>query len=359
MSEVPKQTTRMPANEPSHSPRRPSHAEEDGVRAGRGWTVGRVAGAVGLFGLAASIWIHVVAAVAGVVFGTWLGGSGVASGLGRGEREIALGPRTSLAELASGEAAAPASLLDQALDAAAQATSLSSVMTEIPDPTALGGEAGVPGGGAGDPAGFMTGGDGLGGGSGVGGGGSGDGGARFFGIEARGKRFAYLCDVSGSMDEERLGALKRELQESIDELSPGSSFAVILFSSESRILTGDGWLEANPTNKAKTKNLLRAVQSYGGTMPLPGFALLFSSLRPRPDAVYFMTDGQILERAQDEDKMVAQITALSRSGPRPVPVHCVTLIETSSRQVMEKIARATGGKYRHVSGAGRTGGGGP
>lgn len=317
----------------------------------RGWTLGRVAGAVGLFGLAASIWIHVVAAIAGVLFGTWLGGSGVAAGFGKGEREIALGPRTSLAELAGGDAGAAPSLLDKPLDAAAQDASLASVMGDIPDPTALGSDSGTLGGGAGDPAGFITGGDGGGeGGSGVGGGGSG--GAKFFGIEARGKRFAYLCDVSGSMDDERLGALKRELQNSIDELSPGSSFSVILFNSETRIITGDGWLEATPANKAKTRTLLRAVSSYGGTMPLPGFALLFSTLRPRPDAVYFMTDGQILERPQDEDKMVAQITALSRSGPKAVPVHCVTLVETSSRQVMEKIARSTGGKYRHVPGSG-------
>ncbi|MFM9956557.1 MAG: VWA domain-containing protein [Phycisphaerales bacterium] len=327
------------------------------ARPARVWTLGRVAGAVGLFGLAASIWIHVVVAIAGVLFGTLLGGSGIASGLGSGEREIALGPQTSLAELAAGTDGEAPSLLDKPLDAAAQDASLASVMADIPDPTALGSDSGSVGGGAGDPAGFMTGGDGGDGGSGVGGGG-GDGGAKFFGIEARGKRFAYLCDVSGSMDEERLSALKRELENSIAELSPSSSFSVILFSSDARILTGDGWLEANPTNKAKTKTLLRAVQSYGGTMPLPGFALLFSSLRPRPDAVYFMTDGQILERPQDEDKMVAQITALSRSGPKAVPVHCVTMIETSSRQVMEKIARTTGGKYRHVSGAQPIPGGG-
>lgn len=315
-------------------------------------------GAVGLFGVAASVWIHVVAAIAGVLFGTWLGGSGLARGAGKGEREIALGPRTSLTELAAGDTGAAPSLLERPLDSAAEDASLASVMGEVPDPTALGSDSGTLGGGAGDPTGFSSGGDGSeGGGSGVGGGSGG--GAKFFGIEARGKRFAYLCDVSGSMDEERLGALKRELENSINELSPGSSFSVILFSSEARVLTGDGWLEATPGNKSKTRTLLRAVQSYGGTLPLPGFALLFSTLRPRPDAVYFMTDGQILQTPQEEDRVVAQITALSRSGPKAVPVHCVTLVETSSRQVMEKIARSTGGKYRHVAGgAGGPGGAG-
>lgn len=320
----------------------------DGVVVARKWTLGRIAGALGVFGLAASIWIHAIAAVAGVLFGTWFAGDGVAAGMGKGEKEIALGPITSLSELAAGDAGAAPSLIDKQLDTAAEA-SLANVVGDVPDPTATSASDSALGGGAGDPAGFMTGGDGSGdgGGSGLGGGGAG-GSAKFFGIEARGKRFAYLCDVSGSMDEERISALKRELQDSINELSPGSSFSIVLFSSEARLLTGDGWLDANPTNRAKVKTLLRAVQSNGGTEPLPGFSLLFSTLRPRPDAVYFMTDGEF--GGGMEDKVAAQVTQLSRSGPRPVPVHCITFIEKNGEKIMQLIARSTGGKYRHVAG---------
>lgn len=319
-------------------------------KAARAWTLGRIAGALGLFGVAASIWIHALAAVAGVLFGTWFAGDGVAAGMGQGEKEIALGPVTSLSELAALDASGAPSLLDKQLDTAAVNASLASVMGDVPDPTASTADAASLGGGAGDPAGLMAGNDGTGdGGSGLGGGGSG-GSAKFFGIEARGKRFAYLCDVSGSMVDERIDALKRELQDSINELSPGSSFSIILFSTEARLLTGDGWLDANPTNRAKVKTLLRAVNANGGTEPLPGFSLLFSQLRPRPDAVYFMTDGAFAPGI--EDKVAAQITQLSRSGPRPVPVHCITFIEKSGEKIMQLIARSTGGKYRHVPGAG-------
>jgi hypothetical protein len=343
---------------PTAPPQSPESVPNAGQAPAKRWTIGRIAGALGLFGLAASIWIHAIAAVAGVLFGTWFAGDGVAAGLGRGERDIALGPITSLSELAAGDAGAAPSLLDKPLDTSAAEASLAAVIGDVPDPTATTSSDSALGGGAGDPAGFMTGGDGAGdgGGSGLGGGGAG-GSAKFFGIEARGKRFAYLCDVSGSMDEERISALKRELQDSINELSPGSSFSIILFSSDARLLTGDGWLDANPTNRAKVKTLLRAVQSNGGTEPLPGFSLLFSSLRPRPDAVYFMTDGEFARG--NEDKVAAQITQLSRSGPRPVPVHCITFIEKSGEKIMQLIARSTGGKYRHVAGVPAVPGGVP
>lgn len=342
---------------PDPAPPPAARTPSGGDAPARKWTLGRIAGALGLFGLAASIWIHAIAAVAGVLFGTWFAGDGVAAGMGKGEKEIALGPITSLSELAAGDAGAAPSLIDKQLDTAAAEASLASVMGDVPDPTATSSSDATLGGGAGDPAGFMTGGDGAGdgGGSGLGGGGAG-GSAKFFGIEARGKRFAYLCDVSGSMDEERIAALKRELMDSVNELSPGSSFSIILFSSEARLLTGDGWLDANPTNRAKVKTLLRAVQSNGGTEPLPGFSLLFSSLRPRPDAVYFMTDGEF--GGGMEEKVAAQITQLSRSGPRPVPVHCITFIEKNGEKIMQLIARSTGGKYRHVPGVPNVPGGG-
>lgn len=312
------------------------------------WSLRRVAGALGLFGFAASLWIHALAAVVGVLFGTWMLGSGFSSGVGHADRAIDLGTPTNLSELGAADpGGGAATLLDKPLDAAALTPTLSGLAAELPDPTATPTGAATLGGGAGDSTGFGTdsGAGGL-GGSGLEG--AGGGGAKFFGIEARGKRFAYLCDVSGSMEEERLAALKRELQTSIDELSSGSSCSIILFSSEARMLTGDGWVDAGPKGREQVRTLLRGVTSMGGTEPLPGFAMLFA-LRPRPDAVYFMTDGEF-GRGQ-EDEIATKVAQLSRSGPRPVPVHCITLVQTEGAKIMQLIAKVTGGKYRHVPGA--------
>lgn len=312
------------------------------------WSLRRIAGALGLFGVAASLWIHALAAVVGVLFGTWMLGSGFSSGVGTADRAIDLGTPTNLSELGAADPGGGAStLLDKPLDAAALTPTLSGLAAELPDPTATSTGAAALGGGAGDALGFGS--DSAAGGAGGSGlEGAGGGGAKFFGIEARGRRFAYLCDVSGSMDDERLAALKRELQSSIDELSSGSSFSIILFSSESRMLTGDGWVDSGPKAREQVRTLLRGVTAMGGTEPLPGFALLFA-LRPRPDAVYFMTDGEF-GRGQEDD-IATKVAQLSRSGPRPVPVHCITLVQTEGAKIMQLLAKVTGGKYRHVPGA--------
>ena len=321
-----------------------------GPAASRRWTPARVAGALGLFGFAASLWIHAVAAMLGVLF-AWFspGGGGVSTGIGTGERGIALGPASSLSELAGGEDSGPASLLDKPLDTAGADASLADVMGQIADPTEAseGGSTGISGG-AGDPSLFTGTGGGGGGAGGSGLEGSGGGGsAKFFGVEARGKRFAYICDVSGSMVDERLTALKRELQASVNELSPGSQFAIILFSTDARTLTGEGWMEAGPAAREQIKKLLRGVEAFGGTEPLPAFGAAFS-MRPRPDAIYFMTDGEFAQG--QEPAAVARIQQLNASGNRPSPIHCITFMERGGEKIMRMIAKGSGGVYRHIGG---------
>ncbi len=312
------------------------------------WTPTRVAGALGLFAFAASLWIHAVTALLAVLL-SWFGsGSGVATGLGQGERGISLGPATSLSELAAGDpSTAPGSLLDRPLETAGAESSLTDVMGAIPDPTAASGGDPALAGGAGDSTVFSSAGAGGGaGGSGLEGGGGG-GTAKFFGIEARGKRFVYICDHSGSMESDRLEALKRELTESINSLTSGSQFSIVFFSSDAQSITGASWMDAGPKGRDQVKKLLRGVVAMGGTEPLPGFRLAFE-MRPRPDAIYFMTDGQFGEGR--EEQVVGAIRAMNNSGTRPCPIHCIAFIEQSGEKILKMIARSSGGVYRYVPG---------
>src|SRR5207248_843954 len=80
---------------------------------------------------------------------------------------------------------------------------------------------------------------------GAGGGGGGGGAASFFGVEARGTRFAYIIDISGSMDLgvgtadiKRIDILKAELSKSVDALLENAFFFVALFSSDAKPLGG-------------------------------------------------------------------------------------------------------------------------
>lgn len=322
----------------------------------RRWTVRRIVGALGLFALAASLWIHAVSALLAVLFAWYSPGTGVATGIGQGERGIELGPATSLKELAGGELSAPSGVLEKPVQPAGAESIAPDVLGDLPDPTAgVTGDSGVAGG-AGDSSLFSPGAGGGSGGSGFEGGGGG-GSARFFGVEARGKRFLYLCDRSGSMQDERLEALKTELMESVNALSPGSQFAVVFFSTDAENITGNTWIEAGPKAREQLRRLLRGVTAYGGTEPLPGFTLAFS-MRPRPDAVYFMTDGQFGEG--QEEQVVARISSMNNSATRPCPIHCISFIETAGEKIMKMIARSSGGVYRHVPGlSSRTPGGAP
>lgn len=177
---------------------------------------------------------------------------------------------------------------------------------------------------------------------------SGSGGAAsFFGVEAGGNRFAYIVDVSGSMQGQRIEALKRELTRSIVGLQSQSEFAIVLYSSSAYQVGTGGWRDATDQSKRNARSEIANIRAGGTTIPLPAFELLFE-LRPRPDAIYFMTDGAFV----NPEAIAAEIARLNRSTGRVVPIHCITFIEREAEETMKEIARQSGGSYTHVTGAG-------
>jgi hypothetical protein len=186
-------------------------------------------------------------------------------------------------------------------------------------------------------------GDGLDDGSGLGAGGTGGGAASFFGVEAKGSRFAYIVDVSGSMRGEPLGALKVELNESIQSLLEHMTFFVSFFASDAFGIGGRSkWIEASDSGKQFALDEIRKIDAQGGTNPLPGFEMVFR-MSPRPDAIYFMTDGLF------DESVVNDIARLNRSGKRVV-IHCITFLDNSSEKMMREIAEQSGGSYNHIMG---------
>jgi hypothetical protein len=198
----------------------------------------------------------------------------------------------------------------------------------------IGGNMGTGLGGAGTGTGI---------GVGTGSGGAGAGGTGFFGVEARGQRFAYVVDISGSMDGEKLDMLKRELIKSIDRLAETSSFVVLCFSSDVAPLGNISKLiPATSKNKKIAIEAITALRSSGGTEPMPALSAALRS-RPRPDAIYFMTDGLF------DAGVVDNLRVELRAG-RNVPMHCITLIDRSSEGLMRKIAQMSDGSYTHIDG---------
>jgi hypothetical protein len=182
---------------------------------------------------------------------------------------------------------------------------------------------------------------------GAGGGTTGSAGASFFGIEARGNRFAYVVDVSGSMSaEDRMPTMIDELSSSITQLLDHVSFYVVFFSDDAApIGNRREWTDANGVGKRWARQYITRQQPLGSTNPLPAFRLI-SQIRPRPDAIYFMTDGQFNDPAT-----AGQIIALNRESPSPI--HCITFVTRDGEADMKRIAEATGGTYTHIPGKGR------
>lgn len=183
----------------------------------------------------------------------------------------------------------------------------------------------------------------IGDGMGIGAGGGGGGAASFFGVEARGSRFAYVIDVSGSMRGEKMAALKTELNESIKAMLEHMSFVVVCFQSDAVPLGNrTRWMDATEAGKRWAFEKIAVLEAQGGTEPWPALEIVLGT-KPPPDAIYFMTDGVF-------DPVVADQLAIRNNGSRKVPIHCITFVDKSAEELMRRIAAESGGTYAHVAG---------
>ena len=175
----------------------------------------------------------------------------------------------------------------------------------------------------------------------------GAGGTSFFGVEAVGSRFAYIIDVSGSMSGEPLESLKKQLLGSINGLLDHASYCVVLYSSDARPLGGEArWTAATAENKRDDALEIRGIDASGATNPLPAFEMVFD-LDPRPDAIYFMTDGEFPE----ENAVIGRVSIMNGTGRRKAPIHCIAFMSNISEDVLQRIARLSGGSYTFVQSA--------
>ncbi len=178
--------------------------------------------------------------------------------------------------------------------------------------------------------------------------GGGGGGTTFFGVSSQGSRFAYIVDVSGSMDqtqstgqERKIDVAKRELARSIEMLPDYTHFYVLFFSSQVFAPPGQrGWTRARPRTVSRMIRSLDEIGAGGGTQPGPAFAEAFR-ITPRPEVFFFLTDGQIPSETVDA------VAGLNNRGRRVV-VNTIAFGDPASQELLREIARSSGGVYRFV-----------
>jgi hypothetical protein len=168
--------------------------------------------------------------------------------------------------------------------------------------------------------------------------------AEFFGIGGYGQSFVYVVDCSGSMSEGRkFERAIYELLQSIEQLNSDQRYFVIFYNHAAYPMDADAPVPAKEDQFARTRDWISYVHPDGGTHPLP--ALLFA-LSLRPDAIYFLSDGQFDPHAIHE--LRHRNRPNKRLATRQIPIHTIAFVDRSTEGLMRMIARNSGGKFRFV-----------
>lgn len=187
------------------------------------------------------------------------------------------------------------------------------------------------------------------GGKGLGGGGGKDGvstraSTDFFGIGGYGKSFVYVVDASDSMnDRGKFERARYELLKSIEQLGSEQKYYVIFYNERAYPMDADAPIKGSQENVTKTTGWVNQVQPTGGTNPLPALLLALSL---KPDAIYFLSDGQF-------DPGTIQVLRTEnrqnfRKDIRMIPIHTIAFYDRIAEGMMKMIARNSGGEYRYV-----------
>ncbi|MBA4019470.1 MAG: hypothetical protein C0483_20080 [Pirellula sp.] len=163
-------------------------------------------------------------------------------------------------------------------------------------------------------------------------------GAQFFGVPARGRKFIFVVDTSGSMfGNGRYLRCRMELIESLRSLQRDQRFFIIYFNNKTHAMPGKQLVEAKPDAINRLIPWIEGVQPVGTTEPWPALSL---ALRMNPDAVYFLTDGAF------DDDVINKVRTYSRS--KKIPIHTIAIEGDEGEKQLEALARMTGGTYRFI-----------
>jgi hypothetical protein len=181
----------------------------------------------------------------------------------------------------------------------------------------------------------------------VGVGGSGGGGASFFGIASTGNRFCYIVDISGSMRSgNRIGSALQELSKSIKALPDFAKFYILFY--HSAVIeppSQRGWNRARRSVVRRMVTEFQTINPLGGTNPILAFEQAMK-LKPLPEVIYFLTDGDSLGFQLDD--LVSMMP-----NKKTIVINTIAFGNNSTQQLLRDIANATGGKYNFISSGGK------
>jgi len=170
---------------------------------------------------------------------------------------------------------------------------------------------------------------------------SADRGPVFFGLggsEREARHIVYVVDRSGSMLD-TFTYVCQELKRSVSGLKRSQKFHVIFFNSGAPLENPPGRLvSAIRAQKEELFDFLDQVFPEGATNPEPAMR---RALALEPDLIYFLTDGEF---------DAGLVDALDRlNHDRRAKIYTIAYFDRRGAELLEKIARAHGGKFRFFS----------
>lgn len=233
--------------------------------------------------------------------------------------------------------------------------------------------------GTSQPMGMGAGGAGGGFGAGIGRGGK----FSFVGQTAIGRRVVFVVDVSGSMSAigqgekiSRFDLLKKELVKSISQIPQGTAYQVLFFSDfawphnevdsrKSDALIKYRWeiepkdykkvkiptfkfLQASPFTLQDSREIIERSDNPGGTNWGSGLLMALNA-SPKPDVIFFMTDGN----RSDEMGWIDIVTAENKRRAPMTVIHTSAMQQPDAARELDDLARRNNGKFTVVMGEGK------
>jgi hypothetical protein len=191
---------------------------------------------------------------------------------------------------------------------------------------------------------------------------------RFMGQSASGNRFAFVIDYSKSMSPLQLQVMKHELTSALAAIGEQGLATVLFFSgpvwrpdqdakaaadrwqgdnwtTNWRLKEGEEgpkpqWLVPDRRNMAALQRMIYQTPTTGGTDWYPPMKEVLE-MQPRPDIIFFMTDGATSKESTDK------AIDLVKKFRRDVQVNTVALgVKEKDAAALEELAEMTGGKFR-------------
>ena len=167
---------------------------------------------------------------------------------------------------------------------------------------------------------------------------------------ARAIHIGLVLDTSGSMEGERIGAVKRTLSVLIDRLQEGDRISVVGFSNTATRLFNSYVI--NAANKADAIAAVDKLVADGGTNMEAGIVALGEMFQPvagavadKPNALVLLTDGQVNQGIVT----TAGLASLLRSYLASVPVYTLGYGNDHNAELLRSISARTQAAYTYIN----------